>query len=405
MHLPARDFFLSPARGGGDPGAFALGRKEASHAYKNPIDRRILLPIQESSSCKGSRENNLMDNHEENLKPSYEEYEAQFDPLRSDRQARRTRSPKPGYQPKTSTDAIMAGLADELGWENDLQITYKPSHYEADWLLGSLQPFFEGALISDIVSLIKGGKEASVYCCAAHPTMEVDWVAAKVYRPRKFRGLTKDQVYREGRQVLTTDGDIIHENKDREARAIGKKTAFGIQLSQGSWLMHEYRALEAFHRSGGIVPKPYQVGPNAILMEFIGQGIVAAPTLNTVHLDKREAQRLFDLVLENVELMLQNGLIHADLSAYNILYNQGEIVIIDLPQVVDIRGNRNAPVILARDILRICEYFAKWDVECDPLEISRSIWKQYLRVPDHIRMADESLLADTLPEMFAEAEG
>lgn len=346
-----------------------------------------------------------MDNHEENIKPSYEEYETLFDPLRNDRQARRNRSLKPGYQPKISTEAIMAGLTEEIGWENDFQITYKPSHYEADWLLDSLRPFFEAALISDIVSLVKGGKEASVYCCSAHPTMEVDWVAAKVYRPRKFRGLTKDQVYREGRQVLTTDGDIIHENKDREARAIGKKTAFGIQLSRGSWLMHEFRALELLHRSGGIVPKPYQVGPNAILMDFIGQGSLASPTLNTIRLDKKEAQRHFDLVIENVELMLLNKLIHADLSAYNILYDEGEIVIIDLPQVVDIRGNRNAPLILARDVLRICEYFTKWGVKCDPLEISRSLWERYLRVPDHIRRADESILAETLPEMFSGSEG
>lgn len=346
-----------------------------------------------------------MDNFEQKNKPSYEEYESLFDPQRVDRQARRSRSPKPGYRPKISTDVIIAGLADELGWENDFQITYKPSHYEAGWLLDSLRPFFEGALISDILSLVKGGKEASVYCCAAHPSMPMDRVAAKVYRPRRFRGLTKDQVYREGRQVLTTDGDILHENKDREARAIGKKTAFGIQLSQGSWLMHEYRALELLHQAGGIVPKPYQVGPNAILMEFIGQGVVAAPTLSAVRLNQSEAIRHFDLVLKNVELMLQNHLIHADLSAYNILYDRGDIVIIDLPQVVDIRGNRNAAFMLARDILRICEYFVKWGVECDPLGISRRLWQQYLRVPDHIRRADESILADMLPEIFAESEG
>jgi RIO kinase 1 len=343
------------------------------------------------------KENNLINN-------PYEYYEALFDPKLNDRHARRKRSPKPFHKPKVSPDQILGRLVDELGWENDFQTTYKPSHYEAGWLLDSLRPFFEQAQISDIVSIVKGGKEASVYCCAAHPTMEVDWLAAKVYRPRKFRGLTNDQVYREGRDILTGDGDIVHENKDREARAIGKKSTFGVQLSQTSWLMHEYQALEQLHRVGGIVPKPYQAASNAILMEFIGEGNLPAPTLNTMRLNNAEAQRHFDLVLENVELMLQHNLIHADLSAYNILYHEGEIVIIDLPQVVDSRGNRNAPGILARDILRVCEYFTKQGVECDAREISRDLWQRYLRIPGHLLRADESQLADLYPGVFGDSD-
>lgn len=344
------------------------------------------------------KENNL-------INIPYEYYEALFDPMVNDRQARRKRSPKPFHRPKVSSDQILRGLVDELGWENDFQTTYKPSKYEAGWLLDSLRPFFEQALISDVVSIVKSGKEASVYCCAAHPTMEVDWLAAKVYRPRKFRGLTNDQVYREGRDILTSDGEIVHENKDREARAIGKKTGYGVQLSQTSWLMHESRALELLHRAGGIVPKPYKAASNAILMEFIGEGNLPSPTLNTVRLKKIEAQRHFDLVLENVELMLQHNLIHADLSAYNILYQEGRIVIIDLPQVVSSRGNRNAPVILARDILRICEYFTKQGVECDAQQISRDLWGRYLRVPGHILRADESRLADLYPGVFGDPMG
>jgi RIO kinase 1 len=335
----------------------------------------------------------------------YEYYEALFDPLLNDRQARRKRSPKAFHKPKVNDDQVLKELADELGWENDFEITYKPSFYEAGWLLQSLRPFFQQSLISDIVSIIKGGKEASVYCCAAHPTMEVDWVAAKVYRPRKFRGLTNDQVYREGRDILTSDGNIIHENKDRETRAIGKKSAYGMQLSQTSWLMHEYQALERLHLAGAIVPKPYQVGSNAILMEFIGEDNLAAPTLNTVGLDKQEAKEHFDLVMENVELMLEHNLIHADLSAYNILYHAGEVVIIDLPQVVNAVGNRNAPAILARDVLRICEYFKRQGVSCNAREISQDLWRRYLRVPGYILRADQSQLAELYPDIFGDPMG
>lgn len=335
----------------------------------------------------------------------YEYYEALFDPMLNDRQARRKRSPKAHHKPKTNPAQIMMELADELGWENNFEITYKPSLYEADWLFASLRPFFEQSLISDVVSIVKGGKEASVYCCAAHPSMDVDWVAAKVYRPRKFRGLTNDQMYREGRDILTSEGNIIHENKDREARAIGKKTAFGVQLSQNSWLMHEYQALERLHQAGAIVPKPFQVGNNAILMEFIGKDNLAAPTLNSVRLETGEAQIHFDLVMENVELMLKQNLIHADLSAYNILYLQGEIVIIDLPQVVNLQGNRNAPAILARDVMRVCEYFTNQGVKCDAQEISRDFWRRYLRVPGYILRADESQLAARYPDVFGDPLG
>ncbi len=335
----------------------------------------------------------------------YKAYAAMFDPMLSDRKARRKRLPKPFHRPKVNTEQMLESLVEEVGWELEFKTSYRPSKYEAGWLLSSLRPFLEQALISDIISIVKGGKEASVYCCAAHPTMEVKWLAAKIYRPRIFRGLTKDQIYREGRDVLTSDGDIVHENKDREARAIGKKTAFGVQLSQSSWLMHEFQALERLHRAGGIVPKPYKAGPNAILMEFVGEGILAAPTLNTISLSKAEAKRHFDQILENVELMLQHNLIHADLSAYNILYHEGEIVIIDLPQVVHSLGNRNAPVILARDILRICEYFTKQGVECDAQQISRDLWGRYLRVPGHILRADESRLADLYPGVFGDPMG
>ncbi|NIM92590.1 MAG: hypothetical protein GTO18_02600 [Anaerolineales bacterium] len=332
----------------------------------------------------------------------YADYAALFDPMRTDRKARRKRSRQPVHRPKVTEDQVLEGIADELGWENEFQTTYRPSKYEVEWLLSSLQPFFEQSMISDVSALIKGGKEASVYRCEAHSTMESEWLVAKVYRPRKFRGLTNDKIYREGRDILTADGDIVHENKDRVMRAIGKKSTFGIQVSHTSWLMHEYQALERLHKAGGKVPKPYHAGSNAILMAYIGIGGVAAPTLNTIRLEVNEAQQLFDQVLHNVELMLQNDLIHADLSAYNILYLRGEITIIDLPQVVDPQGNRNAPAILARDVKRVCEYFMTQGVDCDPNAIFRDLWQRYLSVPDHILRADQSRLAQYYPDIMGD---
>jgi RIO kinase 1 len=330
----------------------------------------------------------------------YADYASMFDPMRIDRKARRSREPKPIHKPKVPREQVMEGITDEVDWENVFQISYRPSKYEAGWLLSSLRPFFEQSLISDVLSLVKGGKEASVYCCTAHPTMEEDWLAVKVYRPKKFRGLTNDKIYRDGRDILTADGRVVHENKDRVIRAIGKKTAFGQQVTHTSWLMHEFQALEKLYQAGGNVPRPYLAGSNAILMSFIGFELVAAPTLNTIRLEKREASHYFDLVLKNVDLMLEHDLIHADLSAYNILYKRGDITIIDFPQVVNPHTNHNAPAILARDIQRICEYFQAQGVDCNAQVIYKDLWSRHLHVPNHILRADESRLAQYYPEVF-----
>jgi RIO kinase 1 len=332
----------------------------------------------------------------------YSEYEALFDPVFSDRRVRRRRSTKVFHKPKVTEEQIFENIADEVDWETQFQMSYTPSKHEAGWLVSSLSPFFEQSLISDVLTLVKGGKEASVYGCAAHSTMEENILAAKVYRPKRFRGLTNDKIYREGRDILTADGHVVHENKDRVVRAIGKKTSFGQQVSHTSWLMHEYTALEKLYEAGGNVPKPYAAGSNAILMSFIGFDLLAAPMLSTVQLEKNEAKKLFDLVLKNVELMLEHELIHADLSAYNILYLQGEITIIDFPQVVDLHRNHNAPAILARDVQRICEYFVEQGVECDGEEIYKDLWQRYLRVPTHLLRADESRLAQFYPEIFGD---
>ena len=332
----------------------------------------------------------------------YDDYEAQFDPMRSDRHARRKRSPSPNHTPKARRSDILSELADEVEWDAEFEPTYRPSKHEAGWLLSSLRGFYQEALITDVLTQVKGGKEASVYCCAADPTTGVEYLAAKVYRPRKFRALTNDKMYREGRDILTAEGHVVHENKDRVMRALGKKSAFGQQVSHTSWLMHEFGALQTLFDAGAAVPKPYQAGENAILMAFIGIGTLAAPMLNTVTLENGEAEALFAEVLRNIELMLQHGMIHGDLSAYNILYLDGTITVIDLPQVVDASSNSNAPAILARDVQRICDYFAGQGYPREAEGLYRDLWRRYLDVPERILRADASRLAQLYPEIFGE---
>lgn len=333
----------------------------------------------------------------------YSEYETLFDPFETDRKARRKRATRAHYQPKVAHSDIVNQITDEVGWETDFSISYKPSKYEAAWLVDTLRGFFEQALITDVLSLVQGGKEATVYCCAAHPSLGVETLALKVYRPQMFRSLTNDQIYRQGRDILSIEGHVVHENKDRIMRAIGKKTSFGRQVSHASWLMHEFQAMQTLHQAGAQVPEPIQAAPNAILMEFIGSGKTPAPLLQSIRLDPAQAQRMFERVKDNIEIMLQNGWIHGDLSAYNILYVDGRISIIDLPQVVNPHDNNHAPAILARDVQRVCDYFGSQGVVCDAKAIYQDLWDRYLQVPAHICEADLSRLSQFYPEIFSEA--
>jgi len=198
-----------------------------------------------------------------------------------------------------------------------------------------------------------------------------------VYRPRQFRNLANDQVYREGRPVLTADGRPAKATDQRIMRALGKKTEFGAQIQHTSWLMYEYLTLGELSRAGGSVPKPYGANENALLMEYQGDVRRAAPPLREMSLGRSEARSLFAEVMRNVELLLQHGLVHGDLSAYNILYWKGKITLIDFPQATRIHTNRNARAILERDVKRVCDYFARQGVARDPVAIAAELWERY----------------------------
>ncbi|HZT42726.1 MAG TPA: RIO1 family regulatory kinase/ATPase [Chthonomonadaceae bacterium] len=268
-------------------------------------------------------------------------------------------------------------LTDSPETASGLQTTYKPSRFEAGWLLSSLSSFYEQDLLCDILSHVKGGKEASVYCCQPGPAAGPDLLAAKVYRPRQFRNLRNDAMYREGRAVLTGDGKPVKKTDTRTMRAIGKKSEFGVQVQHTSWLMYEFTAMQSFYAAGAAVPQPIAAGENAILMSYQGDAQRPAPALNEVSLDREEAGVLLQEALRNIEVMLQQGFIHGDLSAYNILYWEGKITLIDFPQVTSIEANRNARFILQRDISRVCDYFARQGAPCDPQAVMDRLWSRY----------------------------
>lgn len=297
-----------------------------------------------------------------------------------DRQSRRKRKKKVDHQPKKSEEEIISELADETGIAGGFEMTYSPGekdHHQNQWLQDSLISFFYQDLISDVVAMVKGGKEASVYRCKAHDTSEKTWLAAKVYRPRMFRNLRNDGMYREGRTALDMNGKEVNAKDWRALKAMNTGNNRGQAMSHTSWLMYENKTLRDLYEAGAAVPEPIAVSENALLMDYIGDEYGPAPTLSEVTIEPHEVEPLFKEVMRNIDIMLQQGLIHGDLSAYNILYWNGSIMLIDFPQVVNIQNNRHARKILTRDIERVCEYFQNLGLKVDEQDIANRLWRAY----------------------------
>ncbi len=311
-----------------------------------------------------------------------DEFGNDFDPINTDRQARKKRKAKVTHIPKKTEQEILDEIADTTGIEGDFETTYKPAKHEAVWLYDSLKIFYQQALITDVLAMVKGGKEASVYRCQAHESTGKEFLAVKVYRPRMFRNLRNDKMYREGRQILTESGRPVDARDVRTIRAIGKKSSYGLQVAHTSWLMHEFNAMRDLYNAGADVPEPIGAGENGIVMEYLGDERMPAPPLHTVQLEQDEAKALFDNTIRNMTLMLEQGLIHGDLSEYNILYWAGKITFIDFPQVVEVQSNPNASMILQRDIERVCQYFNQFGVNAITEEIHYNLWGEYGVVDD-----------------------
>lgn len=256
------------------------------------------------------------------------------------------------------------------------KFTYQAARFEEAWLVDTLIELADQLWISDVLRKAKAGKEASVYLCKPGPAArESKFVAAKVYRPRMLRNLKNDQQYRDGRTDLDSDGHKVY--KEADLHAIAKRSVYGEELRHQSWIAHEFAAMEKLFAAGADIPRPYARSGNTIVMDFVGDEIGSAPTLNEVQLDRDEARPLFERVMRNVEILLSNGYIHGDLSAYNILYWEGEIMLIDFPQVVAPKDNRNALRIFSRDVTRLCEYFSRQGVESNPRQIVEAMWTRH----------------------------
>lgn len=297
-----------------------------------------------------------------------------YDDLDDDGQFEQVHRPRTN-KPKLDPQMVQQFIQGQDEARQSFSFTYNPARFEEGWLLASLAGFFEQRWISDVLSKIKAGKEASVYLCRSGDQVKSGLIAAKVFRPRMLRNLKNDQLYRQGRTDLDENGRPIDDPGMLKAKH--KRSVYGEQIRHQSWLAYEFQTLKTLYAAGADVPQPFEMGENAILMGYIGDEASAAPTLNAVTLEPAEVRPLYERILRNVELMLSDGIVHGDLSAYNILYWDGQITLIDFPQVISPTGHPGAYPIFSRDIARVCEYFARQGLRGDPARLAAGLWKAH----------------------------
>jgi RIO kinase 1 len=239
-------------------------------------------------------------------------------------------------------------------------------------LLAHLTPLIEDKLIEEVIRPIKSGKEAVVYCCRAHESLGGELIAAKIYRPVERRSFKRDAIYQQGRERGARPDA-------RTLRALGKKTKRGRLHKFSAWIAHEFRTMTLLHQANADVPAPIErMGP-VILMEYFGDEHAPAPILVNVTLDAGEVETIYQQILRNIELFLVKHRVHADLSAYNMLYVDDHVVIIDFPQSVDPRYNDDAFDLLVRDLKNVNAFFKEYELEVvDPFYHTLDLWRKHV---------------------------
>ena len=227
-----------------------------------------------------------------------------------------------------------------------------------------LQPLVDDGLIDEVLMQLMSGKEAQVYIVRCGD----DTRCAKVFKEAKQRSFKQAVQYQEGRK----------ERNSRRARAMAKKTRYGQKEQEQAWLTAEVDALYRLAAADVRVPKPYGFVDGVLLMEMItdAEGDVA-PRLDDVILTEEQALRYHAKVIQDVVKMLCAGLIHGDLSEFNVLVDADGPVIIDLPQAVDAAGNNSAAAMLERDVDNMRAYFGRFAPELLTTHYGKEMWALY----------------------------
>jgi RIO kinase 1 len=225
-----------------------------------------------------------------------------------------------------------------------------------DWVVTS-----QGAIDTEL-GILKTGKEADVFLVErADPNDPAGGVvmAAKRYRSTEHRNFHRAATYTEGRST----------KRSRDERALKRKSTWGKVVAAGEWAVSEWDALKRFWELGLPVPYPVQIDGTEILMEWITVDGDTAPRLAQTRPDPRLLASYFEQLRDALAVMVQHGVVHGDLSAYNLLAAGDRLVIIDLPQIVDLAGNVAAMDFLMRDCTNVCGWFRTHGLEVDEHEL------------------------------------
>jgi RIO kinase 1 len=234
-----------------------------------------------------------------------------------------------------------------------------------------LQPLIDEGLIDSVQRQLMSGKEAMVFVVRCGDETR----CAKVYKEATQRSFRQAVDYTENRKVKNT----------RQARAMAKGTRFGRQAQEAAWQSAEVDALYRLAAAGVRVPRPYNFHDGVLLMELVADADGdAAPRLNDVAFTADEARRHHAALLKEVVRMLCAGVVHGDLSEFNILLAADGPVIIDLPQAVDAAGNNHAGRMLLRDVANLRAYFGQSAPELLATSYGAEIWDLYQRGMLHV---------------------
>jgi RIO kinase 1 len=237
-------------------------------------------------------------------------------------------------------------------WTTVVPTSRGPKPYPA-WVVQSA-----GAFDTEL-GVVKTGKEADVFLierAVPNDPRQSSILAAKRYRGSETSDFHRSSRYSEGRGMRNT----------RDTRAVSRGSSYGRSVAAGRWAYAEFEALCTLHSRGVPVPYPVQVNDTEILMEFIGRGREAAPRLAQVRASGRGLWDLLDQTIDILRGFADAGYAHGDLSPYNLLVHEDRVVVIDLPQLVEVASNPTGLDFLHRDCVNVCTWFTRHGVEVDP---------------------------------------
>lgn len=227
-----------------------------------------------------------------------------------------------------------------------------------------IQSLVEDGLVDDVISQLMSGKEATVYVVRCGSEIR----CAKVYKEANKRSFKKASQYQEGRKVRNS----------RRQRAMEKGSKFGRSEQESSWQTAEVDALHRLADVGVRVPKPYCCVDGVLLMELVtDEDGDVAPRLGDVEMPIEIALADHAAVMQDITRMLCAGIVHGDLSEFNVLVDEYGPVIIDLPQAVDAAGNNHAEMMLTRDVNKITDYYSLYAPELKNSQYAKEIWALY----------------------------